>query len=208
MTDTLADSIRRLEAAQTRTDGSWPMSPTSSARRVTRLVAEASILREHLGRDATETRRTAELPRRRRRAAARSWSRSSWSCRASTPTPRRRLEQVDLGKLIESVRVSAFAEGHFAPPAKPVDHRRRPAPAGTVSSATSSTTPASTRAIRTSRIRAGREGRGRASPCVGSRPRCARGPPRHDLRPVHEGRPVAVGAARGSGWRSPPSTPR
>ena len=89
MTDTLAESIRRLEFAQHRTGGSWRTCRTSCVRRSPRWSRRHRSCGEHLGQMPPDTRRTAELLVDDPVVCAIS-SRSSWSCRASTPTPRRR----------------------------------------------------------------------------------------------------------------------
>ena len=130
MTDTLAESIRRLEFAQHQNRRFVADVSHELRTPVTALVAEASILREHLGADAARHAADRGAARQRHRSSARLSSRSSWSCRASTPTPRRSaLEKVDLGKLIETVRAARSPQATFQAAREAGRHRRRPPPA-------------------------------------------------------------------------------
>jgi two-component system, OmpR family, sensor histidine kinase MtrB len=120
MTDTLAESIRRLEAAQSQNRRFVADVSHELRTPLTALVAEASILREHVDEMPPETRRTAELlvddVGRLRDLVEELMELSRFDADAE----RMALEQVDLGKLIESVRVSRSPKATFAPPAKPV----------------------------------------------------------------------------------------
>ena len=120
MTDTLAESIRRLEAAQHQNRRFVADVSHELRTPVTALVAEASILREHLDEMPPDTRRTAELlvnDTGRLRDLVEELMELS---RFDADAERVALEPVDLGKLTETVRAARSPGAAFQAPAKPV----------------------------------------------------------------------------------------
>ena len=116
MADTLAESIRRLEAAQHQNRRFVADVAHELRTPLAALVAEASILREHLDALPLETRRTAELLVNDVGGCATS-SRSSWSCHGSTPTPSRSPSSPSTSaRLIETVRTSRSPNAGFRAP--------------------------------------------------------------------------------------------
>jgi signal transduction histidine kinase len=120
MADTLSDTIRRLEGAQHQNrrfvaDVSHELRTPLSA-----LVAEASIVNEHLDDLPPESRRAAELlvadVGRLRTLVEELMELSRFDADAEQVA----LEPVDLGRLVETVRASRSPEARFVPPAKPV----------------------------------------------------------------------------------------
>jgi two-component system, OmpR family, sensor histidine kinase MtrB len=120
MTDTLAESIRRLEAAQHQNRRFVADVSHELRTPLTALVAEASILRERLDDMPVETRRTAELlvddVGRLRDLVEELMELSRFDADAEEVA----LEQVDLVKLIETVRTSRSPNAVFRAPPKPV----------------------------------------------------------------------------------------
>jgi two-component system sensor histidine kinase MtrB len=120
MTDTLAESIRRLEVAQHQNRRFVADVSHELRTPVTALVAEASILREHLDALPEDTRRTAELvvndTGRLRDLVEELMELSRFDANAEEVT----VEKVDLGKLIETVRAARSPKATFQAPAKPV----------------------------------------------------------------------------------------
>jgi two-component system sensor histidine kinase MtrB len=120
MTDTLAESIRRLEVAQHQNRRFVADVSHELRTPVTALVAEASILREHLDAMPEDTRRTAELvvndTGRLRDLVEELMELSRFDANAEEVT----VEKVDLGKLIETVRAARSPKATFQAPAKPV----------------------------------------------------------------------------------------
>jgi signal transduction histidine kinase len=120
MTDTLAESIRRLEVAQHQNRRFVADVSHELRTPVTALVAEASILREHLGQMPPDTRRTAELlvndTGRLRDLVEELMELSRFDADAEEAA----VEKVDLGKLIDTVRTARSPKATFQPPARPV----------------------------------------------------------------------------------------
>jgi signal transduction histidine kinase len=120
MTDTLAESIRRLEAAQNQNRRFVADVSHELRTPLTALVAEASILREHVEQMPPETRRAAELlvddVGRLRDLVEELMELSRFDADAEVVA----LEPVDLGKLIESIRAARSPGATFAPPPKAV----------------------------------------------------------------------------------------
>jgi two-component system sensor histidine kinase MtrB len=120
MTDTLAESIRRLEAAQTQNRRFVADVSHELRTPLTALVAEASILREHLAEMPPETRRTAELlvddVGRLRDLVEELMELSRFDADAEEVA----LERVDLGKLIEAIRAGRSSGATFVAPSTPV----------------------------------------------------------------------------------------
>ena len=120
MTDTLADSIHRLELAQHQNRRFVADVSHELRTPVTALVAEASILREHLAEMPEETRRTAELLvndiRRLRDLVEELMELSRFDAAAEQVA----LEPVDLARLIENVRAARSRKATFHGPPKPV----------------------------------------------------------------------------------------
>jgi two-component system sensor histidine kinase MtrB len=120
MADTLAESIRRLEVAQHQNRRFVADVSHELRTPVTALVAEASILREHLDAMPEDTRRTAELvvndTGRLRDLVEELMELSRFDANAEEVT----VEKVDLGKLIETVRAARSPKATFQAPAKPV----------------------------------------------------------------------------------------
>ena len=120
MTDTLAESIRRLEAAQGQNRRFVADVSHELRTPLTALVAEASIVREHVDEMPPETRRTAELlvddVGRLRDLVEELMELSRFDANAEQVA----LEQVDLGKLIETIRATRSPKATFTPPPKPV----------------------------------------------------------------------------------------
>ena len=120
MTDTLAESIRRLEAAQSQNRRFVADVSHELRTPLTALVAEASILREHVGEMPPETRLTAEFlvddVARLRDLVEELMELSRFDADAEEVA----LEPVDLGKLIETIRATRSPKAGFAAPGKPV----------------------------------------------------------------------------------------
>jgi signal transduction histidine kinase len=120
MADTLSDTIRRLERSQHQNrrfvaDVSHELRTPLSA-----LVAEASIVNEHLDELPPESRRAAELlvaDVGRFRTLVEELMELS---RFDADAERVALERVDLGRLVEAVRASRSPGARFVPPAPPV----------------------------------------------------------------------------------------
>jgi signal transduction histidine kinase len=120
MADTLSDTIRRLERSQHQNrrfvaDVSHELRTPLSA-----LVAEASIVNEHLDDLPPESRRAAELlvadVGRLRTLVEELMELSRFDADAEQVA----LERVDLGRLVEAVRASRSPGARFVPPAPPV----------------------------------------------------------------------------------------
>ena len=120
MTDTLEGTIRRLELAQHQNRRFVADVSHELRTPVTALVAEASILREHLDDIPPETRRPAELlvndTGRLRDLIEELMELSRFDADAEQVA----LEPVDLGKLIDSVRSARSPAASFEPPSEPI----------------------------------------------------------------------------------------
>ena len=120
MTDTLAESIRRLEAAQHQNRRFVADVSHELRTPLTALVAEASILREHLDELPPESRRAAELlvkdVGRLRTLVEELMELSRFDADAEQVA----LEQVDLGRLVETVRAARSPKAAFVAPDRPV----------------------------------------------------------------------------------------
>ena len=120
MTDTLAESIRRLEAAQHQNRRFVADVSHELRTPVTALVAEASIVREHLGDLPPESRRAAELlvndVGRLRDLVEELMELSRFDANAEEVSP----ERVDLARLIESVRAARSPRATFMTPDRKV----------------------------------------------------------------------------------------
>ena len=120
MTDTLAESIRRLEAAQHQNRRFVADVSHELRTPLTALVAEASIVRERLDDMPLETRRAAEMlvddVARLRTLVEELMELSRFDANAEQVA----LEQVDLGRLIETVRAARSPKARFAAPERPV----------------------------------------------------------------------------------------
>jgi two-component system sensor histidine kinase MtrB len=120
MTDTLAESIRRLEVAQHQNRRFVADVSHELRTPVTALVAEASIVREHLDELPPESRRAAELlvndVGRLRNLVEELMELSRFDADAEEVS----LEKVDLGRLIESVRAARSPKARFEAPSKRV----------------------------------------------------------------------------------------
>ena len=200
MTDTLAESIRRLEAAQHQNRRFVADVSHELRTPLTALVAEASIVREHLDEMPPETRRAAELlvndvapdaePRRgadgavalrRRRRGGRGSSGSTSGGSSRRCVPR------------------ALAEGPLQP-ARQAGHRRgRPTPPRADPRQLPRQRPRARRRRQGRRDRARRPARRGRDRRVGPGPGRAGRPPRADLRPLHQGRSVAFGRQQRAG---------
>jgi two-component system sensor histidine kinase MtrB len=120
MTDTLAESIRRLEAAQHQNRRFVADVSHELRTPLTALVAEASIVREHLDEMPPETKRAAELlvtDVGRLKTLVEELMELS---RFDADVEEVEAERVDLGRLIETVRTSRAPKARFAQPDKPV----------------------------------------------------------------------------------------
>ncbi len=128
MTDTLAESIRRLEASQHQNRRFVADVAHELRTPVTALVAEASIVREHLDEMPPETRRAAELlvndVARLRNLVEELMELSRFDAEAEEVA----LERVHLARLIETIRAARSPKATFVAPPKPVmievDQRR------------------------------------------------------------------------------------
>ena len=120
MTDTLAESIRRLEAAQHQNRRFVADVSHELRTPVTALVAEASIVREHLAELPPESRRAAELlvndVGRLRDLVEELMELSRFDADAEEVS----LERVDLARLIESVRAARSPRATFMTPDRKV----------------------------------------------------------------------------------------
>ncbi len=120
MTDTLAESIRRLEAAQHQNRRFVADVSHELRTPLTALVAEASILREHLDELPPESRRAAELlvkdVGRLRTLVEELMELSRFDADAEQVA----LEQVDLGRLVETVQAARSPKATFVAPDRPV----------------------------------------------------------------------------------------
>jgi two-component system sensor histidine kinase MtrB len=120
MTDTLAESIRRLEAAQHQNRRFVADVSHELRTPVTALVAEASIVREHLGELPPESRRAAELlvndVGRLRDLVEELMELSRFDADAEEVS----LERVDLARLIENVRAARSPRATFMTPERKV----------------------------------------------------------------------------------------
>jgi two-component system sensor histidine kinase MtrB len=120
MTDTLAESIRRLEVAQHQNRRFVADVSHELRTPVTALVAEASIVREHLDELPPESRRAAELlvndVGRLRNLVEELMELSRFDADAEEVS----LEKVDHGRLIESVRAARSPKARFEAPSKRV----------------------------------------------------------------------------------------
>ena len=120
MTDTLAESIRRLEAAQHQNRRFVADVSHELRTPVTALVAEASIVREHLGDLPPESRRAAELlvndVGRLRDLVEELMELSRFDADAEEVS----LERVDLARLIENVRAARSPRATFVTPERKV----------------------------------------------------------------------------------------
>ena len=120
MTDTLAESIRRLEAAQHQNRRFVADVSHELRTPLTALVAEASIVREHLSELPPESRRAAELlvndVGRLRGLVEELMELSRFDADAEEVS----LERVDLSRLIENVRAARAPRATFVTPMKKV----------------------------------------------------------------------------------------
>ncbi|HSL75746.1 MAG TPA: HAMP domain-containing sensor histidine kinase [Candidatus Limnocylindrales bacterium] len=120
MTDTLAESIRRLEAAQHQNRRFVADVSHELRTPVTALVAEASIVREHVAELPPESRRAAELlvddVGRLRDLVEELMELSRFDADAEEVS----LERVDLARLIENVRAARSPKARFLTPDKKV----------------------------------------------------------------------------------------
>jgi signal transduction histidine kinase len=120
MADTLSETIRRLERAQHQNRRFVADVSHELRTPLTALVAEASIVGEHLDGLPPESRRAAEMlvgdVGRLRTLVEELMELSRFDADAETVA----LERVDLGKLIETVRTTRSPKARFAPPAEPV----------------------------------------------------------------------------------------
>ena len=208
MTDTLAESIRRLEAAQHQNRRFVADVAHELRTPVTALVAEASIVREHLDEMPPETRRAAELlvndVARLRNLVEELMELSRFDADAEEVA----LERVHLARLIETIRAARSPKARFVAPPKPVIDRGRSAPLRADPRQLPRQREGACRRCRC-RDRARRPGRRGRDRRVRSRSGRPGGSARADLRPFHQGGPVEVAvAAPGSGSRSPPSMRR
>jgi signal transduction histidine kinase len=120
MADTLSETIRRLERAQHQNRRFVADVSHELRTPLTALVAEASIVGEHLDGLPEESRRAAELlvaDIGRLRSLVEELMELS---RFDSDAEQVALEQVDLGRLVETVRSSRSPESRFVPPAPPV----------------------------------------------------------------------------------------
>jgi two-component system sensor histidine kinase MtrB len=120
MADTLSETIRRLERAQHQNRRFVADVSHELRTPLTALVAEASIVGEHLGRMPAASRRAAEMVVNdvaRLRALVEELMELS---RFDADAEQVALEQVDLGRLVETVRASRSPGSRFVPPASPV----------------------------------------------------------------------------------------
>jgi two-component system sensor histidine kinase MtrB len=120
MTDTLAESIRRLEAAQHQNRRFVADVSHELRTPLTALVAEASIVREHLDQMPPETRRPAELLVTDVNRLKNLVEELMELSRFDADVEEVEAERVDLGRLIEAVRVSRAPKARFVQPAPPV----------------------------------------------------------------------------------------
>jgi signal transduction histidine kinase len=120
MTDTLAESIRRLEAAQHQNRRFVADVSHELRTPLTALTAEASIVREHLDELPPESRRAAEMlvndVARLRTLVEELMELSRFDANAEQVA----LEKVDLGRLIETVRAARSPKARFDAPERPV----------------------------------------------------------------------------------------
>ncbi len=120
MTDTLAELIRRLEAAQHQNRRFVADVSHELRTPLTALVAEASIVREHLGELPPESRRAAEMlvndVARLRTLVEELMELSRFDANAEQVA----LEGVDVGRLIETVRAARSPKARFDQPERPV----------------------------------------------------------------------------------------
>jgi signal transduction histidine kinase len=120
MTDTLAESIRRLEAAQHQNRRFVADVSHELRTPLTALTAEASIVREHLDELPPESRRAAEMlvtdVARLRTLVEELMELSRFDANAEQVA----LEKVDLGQLIETVRTARSPTARFDAPERPV----------------------------------------------------------------------------------------
>jgi two-component system sensor histidine kinase MtrB len=120
MADTLSETIRRLEGAQHQNRRFVADVSHELRTPLTALVAEASIVGEHLDGLPPESRRAAEMlvgdVGRLRTLVEELMELSRFDADAETVA----LERVDLGRLIETVRSTRSPTSRFAPPAEPV----------------------------------------------------------------------------------------
>jgi two-component system, OmpR family, sensor histidine kinase MtrB len=120
MADTLSDTIRRLERAQHQNRRFVADVSHELRTPLTALVAEASIVREHVDGLPPESRRAAEMlvgdVGRLRDLVEELMELSRFDADAEQVA----LERVDLGKLVETVRAGRSPASRFVPPAEPV----------------------------------------------------------------------------------------
>jgi two-component system sensor histidine kinase MtrB len=120
MTDTLAESIRRLEAAQHQNRRFVADVSHELRTPLTALTAEASIVREHLDELPPESRRAAEMlvndVARLRTLVEELMELSRFDANAEQVA----LEKVDVGRLIETVRATRSPKARFDAPERPV----------------------------------------------------------------------------------------
>jgi two-component system sensor histidine kinase MtrB len=120
MADSLAETIRRLEHAQAQNRRFVADVSHELRTPLTALVAEASIVREHLDAMPPETRRAAELlvtdVGRLRSLVEELMELSRFDADAEEVE----LESVDLGRLVEAVIAARLPGARFVPPASPV----------------------------------------------------------------------------------------
>lgn len=120
MADTLSETIRRLEAAQHQNRRFVADVSHELRTPLTALVAEASIVGEHLDELPPESRRAAELlvkdVGRLRNLVEELMELSRFDADAEQVA----LERVDLGRLVETVRAARSPGSRFDPPATPV----------------------------------------------------------------------------------------
>ena len=120
MADTLSETIRRLERAQHQNRRFVADVSHELRTPLTALVAEASIVKEHLGSLPAESRRAGELlvadVQRLRNLVEELMELSRFDADAEHVA----LEPVDLGKLVETVRASRSPSARFVAPDPPV----------------------------------------------------------------------------------------
>jgi signal transduction histidine kinase len=120
MTDTLAESIRRLEAAQHQNRRFVADVSHELRTPLTALTVEASIVREHLDELPAESRRAAEMlvndVARLRTLVEELMELSRFDANAEQVA----LEKVDLARLIETVRAARSPKARFDAPERPV----------------------------------------------------------------------------------------
>jgi two-component system sensor histidine kinase MtrB len=120
MTDTLAESIRRLEAAQHQNRRFVADVSHELRTPLTALVAEASIVREHIDEMPLQTRRPAELLVTDVNRLKNLVEELMELSRFDADVEEVEAERVDLGRLVEAVRVSRAPQARFSQPDKAI----------------------------------------------------------------------------------------